>query len=126
MICTNCGFQNNEGVAFCSNCGAPLAPAAQPQVQAQPVYQQPVYQQPVAVKVPGKGLAIASLVLGIISIFLYPIITGTLGLVFGCIAKSKGFKGGLATGGIVCSIIGLAGWLIMLIACGSFLGAVGL
>lgn len=65
MICGNCGFNNNDSVAFCSNCGAALVenqpiqepvaqpaqepvaqPAQEPVVQpAQPQYQQPYAQQ---------------------------------------------------------------------------------
>lgn len=67
MICGNCGFNNNDTDAFCSNCGTALAdqqpvqesasqscadaPAQpynqQPAYQQQPVYQQPTYQAPV-------------------------------------------------------------------------------
>lgn len=122
MICPNCGFQNNDGVAFCSNCGAPVAPAAQPQVQAQPVYQQPVYQQPVAAKVPGKGMGIASLVLGLCGILIYPLICGILAVSFGGVARSKGYKGGMATAGIVLGVIDLAFWLLGVILWGSILG----
>ena len=59
MFCQNCGRQNPDGTAFCSNCGsalngAPVAPVA-------PVT--PVVPAPAAV--PGKGLGIASMVVGI-------------------------------------------------------------
>lgn len=108
MVCQNCGAQNPDGVQVCANCGAALAPVN--------TYGQPYYGAPA---VPGKGLAIASLVLGIISIFLFPLITGLLAVILGGAAKSKGCTSGLATGGIVCGIIGLALWLIMLIFIGS-------
>lgn len=107
MICQNCGSQIPDNAQVCSNCGAFTNAPAQPYYNAQTV--------------PGKGLAIASLVLGIISLFLFPIVTGTLGIILGVVAKNKGCSSGLATGGIVCGIIGVAFWLIMLIFVGSTL-----
>lgn len=110
MICQNCGSQIPDNAQVCSNCGAfTNAPA------------QPYYNN--AQAVPGKGFAIASLVLGIVSFFLFPIITGTLGIILGVVAKNKGCSSGLATGGIACGIIGLALWLIMLVFVGSTLFA---
>ena len=59
----------------------------------------------------GKGMAVSSLVLGIVSIVLMclwyvSIPCGIVGLVLGILAKKKGQKG-MATAGIVLSIIGL-------------------
>lgn len=109
MVCQNCGVQNPDGVTVCTNCGAVIAPAN--------TYNQPYYGAPAAM--PGKGLAIASLVLGIISFFLFPIVTGLLAIILGSVAKNKGCTSGMATGGIACGIIGLALWLIMIIFVGS-------
>ncbi len=80
----------------------------------QPNYQQPMYQQPMANTDPGRGLAIASLVLGIVSFLCFPAITGVLGIVFGGIAKSKGSKSPMAVAGIVCGAIGIVLWIVML------------
>lgn len=111
MVCTNCGTQMADGTAFCPNCGA--AQAA-PQAPVQPAYgYQPA---PQAAAQPAKGLAIASMVMGIISFFLFPVVAGPLGVIFGGVAKSKGNRSGMATAGIVCGIIGFAAWLIMVIA----------
>ena len=114
MVCNNCGAQNADGVRFCANCGADLAQ----QAPANNMYGQPqmMNPNPAPVPVPGKGLAIASLVLGIISLLCFPIVTGVLGIALGGAAKSKGYRGGMATAGIVCGIIGLAAWVVMLIA----------
>lgn len=111
MICPNCGTNNAEGAAFCVNCGAPANVA-------------PV--QPVPAKQPGKGLAIASMVLGIISMLLYPYITGTLAIVFAAVAKKKGCTSKMATAGLVLGIIGVASWVLMLVACGGVMGSMGL
>ena len=80
--------------------------------------QQPGQPKPVA---PAQGLAIAALVLGIVSFFCLPIVTGTLGIVFGGMAKGKGNRSGMATAGIVCGAIGVGLWLIMLILGFSFM-----
>ena len=104
MFCENCGAHNAEGTAFCSNCGAAMsAPVAAP---AESTSQ------------PGKGLAIAAMILGIVSFFCFPAITGALGIIFGACAKGKGSTSGMATAGIVLGAIGIGLWLIMLIACG--------
>lgn len=101
---------------------------------SQPYNQQPYNQQPynqqgypqqsygqmpytTPVEVPGRGLGIASLVVGIISlvmfcIFYISIPCAIAGLIMGCIgnskAKAQGLKNGVAVGGIVCSAIGIA------------------
>lgn len=76
---------------------------------------------PIAPPAAGKGMAIAALVLGIVSFFCFPAITGTLGIIFGCVAKGKGCRSGMATAGIICGAIGIALWIIMLILGFSFM-----
>ena len=68
-FCPNCGQQIDEGTNFCRNCGYNLGTNPTPAPINQTNYVQqtvaPVnYSQPKK----GKGLAIASLVLGIISV----------------------------------------------------------
>ena len=96
------------------------APESQPapQMNYQPIYGIPTPPPPKP-KTPGKGFAIAAMVLGIIglaryisgpialayvdfSVFLFPL----LALVFGCVARGKGCRG-MSTAGIVMGIIGL-------------------
>ena len=110
---------NDQNATVCTSCGASLTAQQNPA----PTYQQPYYgapqptynyAPPAPVAQPGKGLAIASLVCGIVSLLCFPAITGTLGIIFGGVAKSKGFHGGMATAGIVCGVIGVAAWIIML------------
>ena len=60
----------------------------------------------------GKGMAIASMVLGIVSIvlccFWYISLTAViLGIIFAVLSNKKVGKCGMATAGIVCSIIGM-------------------
>lgn len=116
MVCTNCGTQMADGTVFCPNCGAqqPQAPAYGYQAAPQAAPQ------------PGKGLAIAGLIMGIVSFFLFPYITGALGIIFGGVAKSKGNRSGMATAGIVCGVIGIALTLILQIIGASILASFGL
>lgn len=76
-------------------------------------------------RVPGKGAAIASMVLGIVGVVLWffgygailSVILGIVGLILAGNAKKAGFVGGIATAGTVLSIISLVGGAIFLVAC---------
>lgn len=129
MICKNCGYACRDDLRFCPNCGTELAPAPnsyQQQAAQNPYEQQPPYgqtpygqypygQYPNGYMVaPGRGQAIASLVLGILSFFLFPLVTGILAIVFGGIAKSRGSRSPMATAGLVCGILGIVSWILML------------
>jgi len=67
----------------------------------------------------GKGLATASMVMGILGLvfFGWGIVYGTLAIVFAVISKKKGFVGGTATAGLVMGIIGLAFSVLFMIIC---------
>ena len=83
--------------------------------------------------VPGKGAAVASLVLGIIAVVLWffgytsivSVILGIVGLVCAGNEKKAGFMGGLRTAGFVLSLIGLIGGGIAFVACVACAGAIG-
>lgn len=105
-------------------------PAYQQPVYQQPVYQQPAYQQP-AVKpaIPGKGMGVTGMVLGIVSLALFcvwylAIPCAIVGMILSGIAAKKakevGMKNGMATAGIVCSAIalGITVLFIILVAVG--------
>lgn len=82
---------------------------------------------------PGKGAAIASMVLGIISIVtwffgmgaLLGLITGVIGLVCASSAKKAGFVNGMRTAGFVCSLIGVIGSALVFVACVACVGVLG-
>lgn len=84
-------------------------------------------------KIPGKGAATASMVLGIISVVLWffgysalvSVILGIVGLILAGNAKKAGFVGGMQTAGFVLSLIGLIGGAIFFVACVACVGAIG-
>ncbi len=94
MICPKCGNNVDDAAVICVNCGENLkqAPA----------------------KAPGKGMAVASLVLGIVSMLCFPPVTGTLGIVFGAVARTKGNKSPMTIAGIICGAVGIVLWIVML------------
>ena len=100
-----------------------------PQPQYQPP-QAPNYPQPPMypqgpVQQPGKGLAIGSLVCGIVGLVfvwfgysaLISLIAGIVGIILSVNAKKQGFIGGMNTAGLVMSIISAALGGIVFIAC---------
>ena len=78
------------------------------------------------------GLAVASLVLGIVSIVFsfiglsipFGLIIGIVGIILGVMAKKKN-PSGMATAGLVLSIIGTILCAIVFIACAACIGAIG-
>lgn len=77
-------------------------------------------------------MGVASLVLGIISIVIglfsagllgwLGAILGIIGIVLGALGKKDPEKKGIATGGLVCSIIGLVLSLLLYLACAAAIG----
>lgn len=107
-------------------------PARPASIPAQPYPQQPyapayvpAYSVPYAKPaVPGKGLAIASMVLGILgvvnatgflSVGTFSFVFSLLALIFGCVARKKGYRQGMSTAGIVLGIIGLSLTVILIV-----------
>lgn len=84
-------------------------------------------------KIPGKGAAVASLVLGIVGVVLWffgyssllSVILGIVGLILAGNAKKVGFVGGVRTAGFVLSLISLIGGAIFFVACVACVGALG-
>lgn len=122
MYCTKCGHPNDDNTSFCTNCGAPLGAEAtntQPQAEVQQPVQQPIQPQPIAqpkTTIPGRGLGIASMVLGIVSLALFCVVylaipCAIVGIILGIVgrnqAKKAGAPTGMATAGIICSSIAL-------------------
>jgi hypothetical protein len=78
---------------------------------------------PAMARRPGNGMAIAALVLGIVSLALFCVLyvslpCGILAIVFGIVGRSRARAGasggGMATAGLVCGVIGVALFVLML------------
>lgn len=87
-------------------------PAGQQYPPAPPVsYGQPYQQQ----QAQSKAMAIASLVLGIVSLFLFGLIAGPLAIIFGALRVKPGSAGrGMAIAGIVLGALGTIGAIVLL------------
>ena len=84
-------------------------------------------------KIPGKGQATASLVLGIIAVVCWffgyssivSVVLGVIGIIMAGKAKQEGFVGGIQSAGFVLSLIGLIGGAVAFIACVACVGLIG-
>lgn len=123
MFCKNCGREINDGVTFCPYCGVAVSqentsePSAagmeQPYTNPQQVtYEQTPYsQQPQNTGV--DGFAIASLVLGIASFIIIPLIGAILAIVFGNISKRNRGANTMARVGKILGIVALVLWIVI-------------
>lgn len=117
MICPNCGAENPEERDLCQGCGAPLMePAPAPAAPPPPAYATP--EAPTT-----SGLAVASLIMGIVGWFALPLIGHVLAITFGYMAKKEIAQSGgrltgegLVTGGLILGYIGVAVWLLGILA----------
>jgi hypothetical protein len=87
----------------------------------QPYPQQPYGQQPYGYpqpQQPGNGLAIASLVCGIIGLLIFWIVLSPLAIIFGGIGLAKANRGakyrGQAIAGLVLGIVAILGYIILI------------
>ena len=84
-------------------------------------------------KIPGKGAATASMVLGIVSVVLWffgysaivSVILGIIGLVLASKAKALGNNTGVRKAGFILNLIGLIGGAVFFVACVACAGLIG-
>lgn len=106
-----------------------------PYAQAQPQYPQAGYQPynpyyyQTQYALP-KGMAIASLVLGLLALFLAPFITGALAVILGGVSIGRCNRGeaagkGMAIAGVIIGIISIVGWLALIAAFGPEMASFG-
>ncbi len=108
MECERCGNQPVAGDRFCRQCGSPLGEPESVSLPRPPLAVSP--------ESPGtSGWAVASLVLGVASIMLLPLIGSLLAIAFGIVAKSeikrehgKLTDSRMASAGIIMGSLGLA------------------
>ena len=118
------GTQQNEN----QNMNQPPPPGYPPPGGGYPPGYPPTGGYPYDYKPPGNGLAIASMVLGILSLVLWItvwgyIIMAPLAIIFGAVARKKGNTSGMATAGIVMGIISLSTGVLFWVACGAIVCA---
>ena len=94
-------------------------------------YSAPQPPQPPAggVNPPGHGMAIASMIMGILSLVLWClcigyVVFGPLGIIFAVVAKKQGSTSGMATAGLVTSIISIATGILYWVVYVAIIGAV--
>ena len=106
MRCPACGSNNPDVARFCSACGARFEAAKPKESEAVlATGSGPRTEAPVK----GKGLSVASLVLGVLSIFPFSFLTGIPAIITGAIALAQRRLGrGMAIAGVVLGAIGSA------------------
>lgn len=116
MNCSKCGTQQLEGSRFCPNCGSPQNQTDPEPVRTPinaPVSTPPPRHEPIAER-RTSGLAIASLITGILGISLLAIIFA--GIALNQMGRDPYLSGkGLAIAGLILGIIGFAAGIIMMI-----------
>lgn len=126
--CGRCGRQAQASDRFCRYCGEALVvPAAADMSPTQPP--PPVYPAPVAAAPSTNGMAVASLVLGILWLWG---LGSLLALIFGVMGKNQiDRSGGLETGrgmaiaGLVLGIVGLVGAVVLALIVAGAMSASG-
>lgn len=111
MECKFCGTKLKEKDKFCSSCGARLAETTKKEQEVQPVEENKETTSKESEPTKKKGLAIASLVLGICGVCFVSFVCSLLAVIFGSlrIKKVEGVNNGrgFAIAGLVLGIIGL-------------------
>jgi len=107
MFCPNCGAPVPEGAAACEACGTHLVPAPPPAPSPPPTPPYPSYAGPTAET---SGLAIASMILGIVSLLAgggMLLVPGILALVLGYMARNQIRESSGAIRGDELAIVGM-------------------
>ncbi|MBP1467146.1 DUF4190 domain-containing protein [Candidatus Chloroploca sp. M-50] len=131
MICSQCGAESAEGQRFCYNCGAQLTqqqlqvdqpsrvtPITTPYQPTQPdpyTYQQqpPAPYQPQVSEgyapavIPNSQLAVISVIMGVISWIILPVIGSIAAIIFGHLGRSEIRQSGGRIGGDGLAVVGL-------------------
>jgi hypothetical protein len=119
-ICPNCNCSCSDNDTFCGNCGLKFAPAENGQSNGFNYSNAQNSTYNFAPAAPKNPLAIASLVLGILSPFLlccygFGLLPAILAIVFGCVSKSEIEKSagsqtgyGFGTAGFILGIVTIA------------------
>jgi type II secretory pathway pseudopilin PulG len=127
MYCTTCGQQNPDNGRFCNNCGQSLQPADAGSVVPPPpiATSSTVPPPPTGSTQENDGKAVASLILGILSLTFFWIVAGIPAIILGHMSRSQikksmgKLKGdGMALAGLIMGYISVATlpFIVMIIA----------
>lgn len=112
MFCNQCGQENSAGSSFCARCGQPLSPAAAVSPEAGTAPPAPGT-PPADAKTDGK--AVASLILGVLSLTIFSVLAGIPAVILGHVSRSNikksmgKLKGeGMALAGLILGYISFA------------------
>lgn len=132
MICSKCGGVIPDGQNVCPNCGNQISIDNNVNKQHQVTYQNVYVQKQAPENIPGKGEAVASMVLGIVglvflitTLWYISLLIGIVGLILAIVSNNKGFSGGMKTAGLVMNIITLVLSGIVFLACTACVAALG-
>jgi hypothetical protein len=110
LFCNKCGARINDDSKFCESCGQNQVIVAN--ATHQPQQSTRLQEQQLKNYLhPSKGLAITSIILGILPLATFyfwfiAIPLSIIAVILAVVAKSKGYKGGMATVGLVLGIVG--------------------
>lgn len=112
MFCIHCGEKILDGASFCTKCGA--------KVVFTETFGQTKQQESQQSK--ATGFAVASMILGIISILICAVMffslpSGILGIVFSSKCKKAGNNSGMAKAGMITGTVGLCLTVLNLMLC---------
>jgi len=116
-FCSQCGSAIEAGARFCPSCGQPSQSTP---MSAAPPQQYGANVQNQSADPPGKGMALASIIVGVAGMCVPygGIVLAIIGLVLGVVSKNKLTEGGqptgMATAGIVIGVISLVWFFVML------------
>jgi prepilin-type processing-associated H-X9-DG protein len=112
MLCPGCGQQNPEGALRCRSCGAAMAAATEAPWRNVQVPEP----EPAPVPFRTSGMAIASLVLGLLGLFTLGV-TALIGLVLGIVSlvQIQSSRGRLGGTGLAAAGIGISGTMLLFV-----------
>ena len=91
MVCPNCGMENEENVTVCGRCGEEL-------IQPKANY--------------GKDFAWAALILGILSLVIFPYLYAPLSVIAAILSRRQNYQGRMPVVGMVLGLVALVGWAV--------------
>ena len=93
MTCPKCGTKNSDGALICEGCAHALNNNT--------------------TKGYSKDFAWVSMVLGIVSMLIFPYLYGPLAVVASLVALKLGYQGKMAVTGLILGCIALVAWIVM-------------